>query len=87
MTDLPLADTEYPDERAGRNLTLVAKTLQTLANFTHFQGKESFMEFLNDFIDKEQEKCRTFLRTISVSSLAGGVRRQSMLFVFHEFFS
>ncbi|XP_042885679.1 disabled homolog 2-interacting protein-like, partial [Penaeus japonicus] len=56
---------EYPDERAGRNLTLVAKTLQTLANFTHFQGKESFMEFLNEFIDKEQEKCRTFLRTIS----------------------
>ncbi|XP_071548695.1 uncharacterized protein [Panulirus ornatus] len=58
---------EYPDERAGRNLTLVAKILQTLANFTHFQGKENFMEFLNDFIDKEQESCRTFLRTISSS--------------------
>ncbi|XP_050723370.1 ras GTPase-activating protein raskol-like isoform X3 [Eriocheir sinensis] len=57
--------TEYPDERANRNLTLVAKTLQTLANFTHFQGKESFMEFLNDFINKEQERCRTFLKAIS----------------------
>lgn len=57
--------TEYPDEHAGRNLTLVAKTLQTLANFTHFQGKERFMEFLNDFIDKEQERCRTFLKAIS----------------------
>ena len=25
---------EFPGERANRNLTLVAKTLQTLANFT-----------------------------------------------------
>ncbi|KAK8742947.1 hypothetical protein OTU49_017401 [Cherax quadricarinatus] len=58
---------EYPDERAGRNLTLVAKTLQTLANFTLFQGKENFMEFLNEFISKEQERCRSFLRSISSS--------------------
>ena len=28
-----LAD-EFPGEKANRNLTLVAKTLQTLANFT-----------------------------------------------------
>lgn len=69
--------TEYPDERAGRNLTLVAKTLQTLANFTHFQGKERFMEFLNDFINKEQERCRTFLRAISVSS--SGNSRESYI--------
>ncbi|XP_069183743.1 disabled homolog 2-interacting protein isoform X1 [Procambarus clarkii] len=59
---------EYPDERAGRNLTLVAKTLQTLANFTIFQGKENFMEFLNDFINKEQDRCRSFLRSISSTS-------------------
>ncbi|KAK7074735.1 Disabled 2-interacting protein, partial [Halocaridina rubra] len=58
---------EYPDGRTVRNLTLVTKTLQTLANFTHFQGKENFMEFLNDFISKEQDRCRTFLRTISSS--------------------
>lgn len=62
---------EYPDDRANRNLTLVAKTLQTLANFTLFQGKESFMEFLNEFIDKEQERCRDFLRAISVSVSVG----------------
>ncbi|XP_045114208.1 uncharacterized protein LOC123506307 isoform X2 [Portunus trituberculatus] len=57
--------TAYPDDRASRNLTLVAKTLQTLANFTLFQGKEKFMEFLNEFISKEQERCRAFLRAIS----------------------
>ncbi|XP_043231373.1 ras GTPase-activating protein raskol-like isoform X2 [Amphibalanus amphitrite] len=56
---------EYPNERAVRNLTLVAKTLQTLANFTQFQGKENYMEFLNDFIAKETPAMRTFLMKIS----------------------
>ncbi|XP_066990412.1 uncharacterized protein [Macrobrachium rosenbergii] len=59
---------EYPDEGVARNLTLVTKTLQTLANFTHFQGKESFMEFLNEFINKEQDRCRDFLQAISSPS-------------------
>ncbi|XP_026728635.1 probable Ras GTPase-activating protein isoform X2 [Trichoplusia ni] len=56
---------EYPNERAARNLTLVAKTLQTLANFTRFQGKEAFMEFLNDFLEKEAPNMKKFLRDIS----------------------
>ncbi|XP_028177696.1 probable Ras GTPase-activating protein isoform X2 [Ostrinia furnacalis] len=56
---------EYPNERAARNLTLVAKTLQTLANFTRFQGKEAFMEFLNDFLEQEAPNMKAFLRTIS----------------------
>lgn len=49
-----------------RNLTLVAKTLQTLANFTKFQGKEGYMEFLNDFIEDEAPKMKKFLREISI---------------------
>lgn len=57
---------EYPNERAARNLTLVAKTLQTLANFTRFQGKEAFMEFLNDFLEQEAPNMKGFLRAISV---------------------
>jgi RAS protein activator-like 2 len=61
--------TEYPNEKAARNLTLVAKTLQTLANFTRFQGKENFMEFMNDFLEREAPSMKSFLQHISVSSV------------------
>ncbi|XP_053663502.1 ras GTPase-activating protein raskol [Anopheles marshallii] len=56
---------ELPSARATRNLTLVAKTLQTLANFTRFQGKENFMEFLNDFLEQEAPRMTQFLYDIS----------------------
>ncbi|XP_050524754.1 ras GTPase-activating protein raskol-like isoform X2 [Daktulosphaira vitifoliae] len=56
---------EYPNEKAARNLTLVAKTLQTLANFTRFQGKENFMEFMNDFLEREAASMKSFLKIIS----------------------
>ncbi|XP_066993594.2 ras GTPase-activating protein raskol [Anabrus simplex] len=56
---------EYPNEKAARNLTLVAKTLQTLANFTRFQGKENFMEFMNDFLEREAPSMKNFLQLIS----------------------
>uniref|UniRef100_A0A336MXN6 CSON007884 protein n=1 Tax=Culicoides sonorensis TaxID=179676 RepID=A0A336MXN6_CULSO len=56
---------ELPSARATRNLTLVAKTLQTLANFTRFQGKENFMEFLNDFLEQEAPRMKHFLHLIS----------------------
>jgi len=58
---------EYPNEKAARNLTLVAKTLQTLANFTRFQGKENFMEFMNDLLEREAPSMKNFLQLISVS--------------------
>nr|XP_029724230.1 probable Ras GTPase-activating protein isoform X3 [Aedes albopictus] len=60
--------TELPSARATRNLTLVAKTLQTLANFTRFQGKENFMEFLNDFLEHEAPRMKQFLHDISTRS-------------------
>ncbi|XP_059619609.1 ras GTPase-activating protein raskol isoform X2 [Phlebotomus argentipes] len=56
---------ELPSARATRNLTLVAKTLQTLANFTRFQAKEGFMEFLNDFLEQEASRMKEFLHLIS----------------------
>ena len=58
---------EYPNEKAARNLTLVAKTLQTLANFTRFQGKENFMEFMNDVLEREAPSMKNFLQLISSS--------------------
>ncbi|XP_012270606.1 probable Ras GTPase-activating protein isoform X3 [Orussus abietinus] len=56
---------EYPNEKAARNLTLVAKTLQTLANFTRFQGKENFMEYMNDLLEREASAMKNFLQLIS----------------------
>ncbi|KAK6637118.1 hypothetical protein RUM43_010792 [Polyplax serrata] len=68
---------EYPNEKAARNLTLIAKTLQTLANFTRFQGKESFMEFINDFLEKEAPSMKNFLQLISVSVLQSRVTKET----------
>ncbi|XP_022672734.1 probable Ras GTPase-activating protein isoform X3 [Varroa destructor] len=56
---------EYPGERVSRNLTLIAKTIQTLANFAQFGGKEHYMEFMNDFIHVEMQNMREFLAEIS----------------------
>ncbi|XP_022256320.1 ras GTPase-activating protein nGAP-like isoform X2 [Limulus polyphemus] len=61
---------EYPEDRARRNLTLIAKTIQTLANFTRFGEKEDFMEFLNQFVDKQQHTMKNFL--LQISTPGGG---------------
>lgn len=67
--EMTISASEYPNEKAARNLTLVAKTLQTLANFTRFQGKENFMEFMNDLLEREAPSMKNFLQLISVSSI------------------
>ncbi|KAL3098023.1 hypothetical protein niasHT_027568 [Heterodera trifolii] len=59
---------EYPTGIAARNLTLIAKSLQTLANFTRFGGKENYMEFMNGFVEREWRNMQCFLRRISVPS-------------------
>lgn len=56
---------EYPSNNALRNLTLIAKTLQTLANFTKFSGKENFMEFMNVFITEKTDEMQKYLEEIS----------------------
>ncbi|KAE9416014.1 hypothetical protein Angca_004533 [Angiostrongylus cantonensis] len=57
--------TEYPSGVMARNLTLIAKTLQNLANFTKFGGKEHYMEFMNSFVEREWLRMKDFLRRIS----------------------
>ncbi|XP_053381615.1 ras GTPase-activating protein nGAP-like isoform X5 [Mercenaria mercenaria] len=56
---------EYPSEKAARNLTLIAKTIQTLANLSKFGGKEEYMTFMNDFVEEEWCNMKDFLHKIS----------------------
>ena len=56
---------EYPSEKVARTLTLVAKTIQNLANFTRFGSKECYMEILNNFVESEIGNMDLFLQTIS----------------------
>jgi RAS protein activator-like 2 len=58
---------EFPSERSNRNLTLIAKTLQTLANFARYEGKENSMEFMNTFLDEESLNMKQFLGTVSAA--------------------
>ena len=61
---------EYPQEKAARKLTLAAKTLQTIANFSKFGGKEFYMSFdkMNHFVSEHTVLMREFLRKISTMS-------------------
>uniref|UniRef100_A0A0K0FJZ9 Probable Ras GTPase-activating protein (inferred by orthology to a D. melanogaster protein) n=1 Tax=Strongyloides venezuelensis TaxID=75913 RepID=A0A0K0FJZ9_STRVS len=56
---------EFPNQQVSRNLTLIAKTIQTLANFNKFGGKEHYMEFMNDFVTREWDNMHSFLLKIS----------------------
>ena len=60
---------EYPDERTNRKLTLVAKVVQSLANFTRFGVKEEYMYFMNTFVEHQIPIMKRFLERISVSAL------------------
>ncbi|CAI2357607.1 unnamed protein product [Caenorhabditis sp. 36 PRJEB53466] len=62
---------EYPSSANSRNLTLIAKTLQNLANFTKFGGKEHYMEFMNEFVDREWHRMKDFLLRISSGTQTG----------------
>ncbi|OLL25586.1 Inhibitory regulator protein BUD2/CLA2, partial [Neolecta irregularis DAH-3] len=52
---------EHPDSRAQRTLTLVAKSLQGLANMSRFGVKEPWMAPMNEFLDESMRDFRKFI--------------------------
>ncbi|XP_048377914.1 ras GTPase-activating protein nGAP-like isoform X2 [Stegostoma tigrinum] len=56
---------EYPNDSTARTLTLVAKVIQNLANFTTFEDKEGYMTFMDNFLESNWENMKFFLTTIS----------------------
>lgn len=56
---------EHPNPLAARALTLVAKVLQNLANFTRFGEKEGYMAFMNGFLEQYWDGMSIFLQTVT----------------------
>ncbi|KAI3641636.1 hypothetical protein MIR68_000333 [Amoeboaphelidium protococcarum] len=68
---------EYTDDKTSRTLTLLAKTLQNLANLVEFGAKEPYMTPMNEFIRSKMPQMKQFLN--DVSSAAPPVSKRSSM--------
>ncbi|CAI6342411.1 unnamed protein product [Periconia digitata] len=55
---------DHPKPRARRALTLIAKSLQGLANMSAFGTKEAWMEPMNAFLTTHRQEFKTYLDSI-----------------------
>ncbi|KAI9048573.1 hypothetical protein LZ554_007406 [Drepanopeziza brunnea f. sp. 'monogermtubi'] len=55
---------DHPQPKAQRSLTLIAKSLQALANLSHFGQKEIWMEPMNRFLTAHRQGIKDFLDSI-----------------------
>ncbi|RKO93011.1 hypothetical protein BDK51DRAFT_28758 [Blyttiomyces helicus] len=57
---------EYVEPKTARTLTLLAKTLQSLANLAPFGHKEPYMMALNPFIEENIERMKGYIDLLAV---------------------
>jgi Ras GTPase-activating protein 1 len=55
-----------PPPKAARGFTLIAKTMQNLANLAEFGHKEPYMEPMNVLIHAKMAEMRTFIDAVAV---------------------
>jgi hypothetical protein len=55
---------DHPQPKAQRTLTLIAKSLQALANLSNFGQKESWMEPMNRFLTSHRQGVKDFIDSI-----------------------
>lgn len=70
---------KYPNEKVARCLTLVAKVIQNLANFSRFGGKEQYMDVFNEFVEAEIPAMRNFLSAIASDNMTDKSEKQNIL--------
>jgi len=63
--------TKPPSEPAQRGLTLIAKTLQNVANNVTFGNKEEYMVWLNDFITANFSACQDYFDQMATVPSSG----------------
>lgn len=57
---------DHPKNDTARTFTLIAKTLQNLANLVEFGAKEAYMGGMNDFILENLDQMRSLLDSVCV---------------------